>query len=132
MNEMYPDEAVDKPSRNKNFLWRRLSIAVFFIGLLAFWYLRPHNNELVRLVYGPDFDCRKALSRSEFVRLNAEAGHAKSQARLASYYFHGTIDDKPIKADRSEAIKWYRLAAVQGNLEAQANLGILYAPDLGI
>ena len=34
--------------------------------------------------------------------------------------------------DNAEALKWYRLAAKQGHVESQLNLGVLYANGLGI
>ena len=34
--------------------------------------------------------------------------------------------------DYAEAVKWYRLAAAQGNAMAQANLGLRYAKGEGV
>jgi len=112
-------------------LWCATLAVVVLFGFLVL-HRSKEAHPLARSIYGADFDCSKALSPAEFIRTNAEAGHAKSQDRLAGYYFHGYEEDKKIKSDRAEAIKWYRLAAEQGNMDAQAHLGILYASDLGI
>ena len=37
-----------------------------------------------------------------------------------------------VPQDYAEARKWYRLAAAQGNAEAQFNLGIMYANGHGV
>ncbi len=34
--------------------------------------------------------------------------------------------------DYSQAVKWYRLAAEQGNADAQRNIGVMYATGLGV
>ena len=34
--------------------------------------------------------------------------------------------------DKAEAVKWYRLAAEQGNVDAQYNLGDMYARGDGV
>jgi TPR repeat protein len=37
-----------------------------------------------------------------------------------------------VTEDDKEAVKWYRLAAEQGNANAQHNLGIMYAKGTGV
>jgi uncharacterized protein len=34
--------------------------------------------------------------------------------------------------DYAEAVKWYRLAAEQGNAQAQYNLGLMYANGMAL
>ena len=117
----------------KKLLMFSIFVAIVLLGSFILHRSKPENNELVRSIYGPDFDCRNALNRSDFIRKNAEAGHAKSQLEIANFYFHGyNAEDKAISVDRAEALKWYLKAAEQGNMEAQYHLGILYASDLGI
>jgi TPR repeat protein len=37
-----------------------------------------------------------------------------------------------VPQDYSEAVKWYRLAAEQGDVKAQNNLGVMYANGKGV
>jgi len=37
-----------------------------------------------------------------------------------------------VPQDYAEAVKWYRLAADQGNANAQSNLGFMYGKGLGV
>ena len=37
-----------------------------------------------------------------------------------------------VAKDEAEAVKWYRLAADQGNASAQRNLGVMYAQGRGV
>jgi len=39
---------------------------------------------------------------------------------------------KGVPKDYAEAVKWYRLAAAQGNANAQLNLGIMYGKGEGV
>jgi cell division protein FtsZ len=55
----------------------------------------------------------------------AEQGHADAQFRLGEAYRKG----EGVPADKTEAVKWYRLAAEQGHANAQFILG--YAYDVG-
>tara|TARA_B100000676_G_scaffold310256_1_gene376213 strand:- start:326 stop:1108 length:783 start_codon:yes stop_codon:yes gene_type:complete len=52
----------------------------------------------------------------------------ESQFRLAARYDAGRGVEKNI----GEAAKWYRRAAVQGHVKAQANLGLMYAYGHGV
>ena len=49
----------------------------------------------------------------------AEEGDPLAQAALGVMYYHG----QGIGQDFKEAVKWLQLAAKQGNVEAQYNLG---------
>ncbi len=37
-----------------------------------------------------------------------------------------------VPENNTEAVKWFRKAAVQGNSKAQANLGIMYVLGIGV
>ena len=67
----------------------------------------------------------KPISKDDIYLLKAKAkqGDAPAQLLLGNRYFNG---DGVIEDD-AEAIKWFHKAAVQGNTEAQVNLGICYA-----
>lgn len=84
---------------------------------------------------GPEPDLQEALQRikhelgrvpgkphiEKHVR-NAEAGDPKAFTALGWVYRNGIA----IPADMKEALKWYRLGAAKGNLDAQLALGWLY------
>lgn len=55
-------------------------------------------------------------------------GNAGAQYSLAKMFHTGT----GIPQDEKEAIKWYRLAAEQGNVIAQFQLGVLYKYGEGV
>ena len=50
----------------------------------------------------------------------AQAGDAQAQLEVGNCYIHG--DGVPV--DQEEAMRWWRLAADQGNANAQLNLGV--------
>ena len=52
---------------------------------------------------------------------NAKAGNARAQMLVADCYLNGT---NGVKKNYKEAVKWYRLAAEQGDADAQNNLGM--------
>ena len=37
-----------------------------------------------------------------------------------------------MRQDHAEAVRWYRLAAVQGHTDAQFNLGVMYVQGIGM
>jgi TPR repeat protein len=41
-------------------------------------------------------------------------------------------DGQGVAQDFIEAVKWYRLAALQGNSQAQSNLGLMFAKGNGV
>ncbi|NCX62196.1 MAG: sel1 repeat family protein, partial [Betaproteobacteria bacterium] len=41
-------------------------------------------------------------------------------------------DGKGVAQDYKEAVRWYQLAAKQGNAEAQNNLGVMYGLGQGV
>ena len=51
-----------------------------------------------------------------------------SQFTLGVAYYHGD----GVSIDKVEAIKWYRLAANQGDADAQFNLGYAYSNGDGV
>src|SRR5437762_12993844 len=59
----------------------------------------------------------------------AQAGDARVQSRLGDVY---RIGDELTAQDFVEALKWYRLAAEQGNACAQNDVGSMYLNGFGI
>ena len=55
------------------------------------------------------------------VRLAAEQGHAAAQMGWVD-----VLQGKGVPKDDLEAVRWYRLAAEQGDAEAQFFLGLMY------
>ena len=51
-----------------------------------------------------------------------------AQSNLGEMYQYG----KGIPQDHKTAVKWYRLAAEQGNARAQYNLGVMYGNGTGV
>ena len=51
-----------------------------------------------------------------------------AQSILGVMYANG----RGVPQDYAEAVKWYRLAADQGDAEAQHNLGVMYASGEGV
>lgn len=59
----------------------------------------------------------------------AEQGNADAQTRLGLIYKNG---DEGVQQDYSEAIKWLRLGADQGDVMAQSFLGMMYDEGQGV
>ncbi len=59
----------------------------------------------------------------------ARAGDAHAQSLLGDIY---RVGDESTKQDYAEALRWYRLAAYQGHIDAIAQLGVLYQNGLGV
>ena len=55
-------------------------------------------------------------------------GRCRAQFNLGLMYDNG----QGVPQDYSEAVKWYRLAADQGDAYAQNNLGVMYAKGQGV
>ena len=71
---------------------------------------------------------RSALIRSPyFFGKSRDATHARRDDRLEEMYA-----GRGVPEDDAEAIKWYRLAAEQGNVDAQYDLGFMYAFGPGV
>ena len=64
-------------------------------------------------------------------KLEAKAvqGDAFSQFQLGSHYCYRGAGAQP---DYTKAIKWYRLAAEQGDADAQYELAVLYESGEGV
>ena len=63
------------------------------------------------------------------LRHDADAGNATAQIELAQAYHDGAMN---LKKSDEDAVKWFRKAAEQGNLEGQFNLGIAYYHGFGV
>ena len=71
-------------------------------------------------------------SEAELVRLlhiRAEQGNARDQFLLGHLYYDGRDG---IPQDYARAVSWYRMAAVQGDADAQNRLGRAYALGEGV
>ena len=68
-----------------------------------------------------------ATALNEWIPL-AEQGNERLQAKIGWMYNEG----KGVGKNITEALKWYRLAAVQGNASAQYNLGVMYEKGNGV
>lgn len=66
---------------------------------------------------------------NEHVQQCVQAGDAEAEFTLGLAYDRGI---EGIQQDYERAAKWYRLAALQGHPQAQANLGLLYAAGEGV
>lgn len=58
----------------------------------------------------------------------AEQGFLQAQFNLGACYDQG----EGVKADKKEAVKWFRLAAEQGDAEAQFKLGRAFVNGEGV
>jgi TPR repeat protein len=61
-------------------------------------------------------------------RADPEKRHASAQFRLGLNYLHGlSVEKNPV-----EAVKWFRIAAEQGDAGAQGILGVSYSSGGGL
>ncbi len=67
----------------------------------------------------------------KLLRPLAEAGDAEAQASLGDIY-HKYEEFRKAGRNLEKALKWYELAAVQGNIGAQNNLGYMYGQGMGV
>lgn len=58
----------------------------------------------------------------------ADRGDVEAQVKLGRSYLLGSSG----YLDYTEAAKWFKLAAIQGNAQAQEHLGSMYAEGLGV
>ena len=67
---------------------------------------------------------QKKISAEELSRLRtkAEQGDTVSQFKLGNIYYNG----KNVPINYTEALQWYKKAALQGHADAQFNLGLMY------
>lgn len=77
-------------------------------------------STLYRLGYGVDKDVEKAAS---LLRSSAEKGFSDAQYLYATTIFDDAGDDE---AQKQEAVRWWLLAARQGNGLSQYRLGLMY------
>lgn len=64
----------------------------------------------------------------EDIRNSAMQGNARAESNLGGLYAAGTL----VPQDYAKALKWYRLAAAQGNdVRAELNLGVMYTRGQG-
>ncbi len=98
-----------------------LKLIAFFITILSCISLYAVEYKDIQTVR------RKEGYKAAFILLKqlAEQGNAQAQFELGAAYEHPLFDE-PIKKDINEAIKWYRKAAIQINVDAQYSLGRIY------
>jgi len=77
------------------------------------------------------FLSRKSLPDRSPVEREAHKGNAKSQLKLGKWYEAGKTGLSKID-NLKQAARWYRLAAGQGDADAQNELGICYEKGLGV
>ena len=85
-------------------------VLVVCAGLLFWW----------QYIYRP-------VERLNALRARAALGNRKAQFRLASSYYFG----KGVPQDYAEALRWYKMAADQGEPDAEDGLGYMYFAGRG-
>jgi len=71
---------------------------------------------------------KKATTQRPCAKFAPWPYNAWAQTLLGSLY----DDGQGVAQDYQEAVKWYRLAAMQGNALAQSNLGMMYSNGQGV
>jgi uncharacterized protein len=94
------------------------AVAAFFVGALLCVAQKPAAQKPANC-----WDSQERLLHC------AQAGDAVSQFGMGLAYEVGT---ESLPQDYTKAADWYRLAALQGHPQAQANLGRLYAAGAGV
>jgi hypothetical protein len=62
------------------------------------------------------------------LKMKAEAGDSNAQFELGTSFHLG----RDVPCDETEAVKWWRLASLQGEVEAQSSLGTAYYTGSGL
>ena len=94
-----------------------MEILVNVVGLLiilAVIYFRRKN--------------KRELQEATAAQQSAKDGVAADQYKLGTMYVKG----QGVTQDYQEAVKWYRLAAEQGEVNAQSALGLMYDNGEGV
>jgi TPR repeat protein len=85
---------------------------------------KPATNQTA--FAGSDKQAKLSTAPFEELKKKAESGDADAQCELAKRYLFG----QGVPQDYTEAVKWYRKAAEQGNARAQDWLGFCYQDGL--
>ncbi len=103
-----------------------LRLAAFLITILSCVSVYSIENKDIQTVL------EKEGYKAAFILLKqlAEQGDPKAQFELGAIYYFPL--DESIKKDINEAFKWYTKAALQGQVEAQYNLGVMYDQGKGV
>jgi len=120
------------PSKNQVFAslkkWR---VACLIAVMMAFgvchaeWGFGPFLEEDRQQVE----QYRKLAEQGDnWIRKAAEQGHAERQLRLGSMLECGIENERGIEQDTTEAVKWYRMAAMSGFIPALDALDRLGEP----
>ena len=88
---------------------------------------------------GPLEDANAAYQKQDYtaalrlLRPLAAQGNGEAQLMLGSMYDNGIHNNgRGVRKDYVQAVKWYRLAADQGMISAQSNLGVAYFRGQGV
>ena len=111
--------------------------AAVLAGVLAFPHFRPQAVEFADWLVKKERTRVEPLTRQPdeletvyFRRILpiAEKGSAEAQLAVADSYFHGNGTE----TNRAEAVRWYTLAARQGELSAMNNLAFCHLNGFGV
>lgn len=72
------------------------------------------------------------LDAADAARLKADAESGDAIAQCALGVCYDLADCEGIPHDHAKACWWYEKAAAQGNVDAQVNLGVMYAQGKGV
>ena len=89
------------------------------------WYLAAANNDVVNVEYVPIVGNGLA---EKIIRYRAASDVARAKFRVGLMYENA----RGVPKDYAEAMKWFSLAARQGNANAQERLGIMYENGLSV
>jgi len=89
------------------------------------WYLAAANNDVVNVEYVPIVGNGLA---EKIIRYRAASDVARAKFRVGLMYENA----RGVPKDYAEAMKWFSLAARQGNANAQERLGIMYENARGV
>lgn len=108
---------------NKNRKWKVIAIGVVLSCALTAGFIatKPQTAEAAMDVGRYDIAARLLMPR-------AEAGDAKSQNLLGSFYYLGL----GVKKSDKLASKWFLASALQENAEAQVNIARQYQNGAGV
>jgi TPR repeat protein len=84
----------------------------------------PRSEMLLGIVYRDGFLVpRDHAAYLQWINLSADHGYAAAEAELGSYY--------ALNGKSAEAITWFEKAVAQENVDAEYNLGVMYAKGDG-
>ena len=104
-----------------HYMARPIGLMVFFLFVQSVAFAQQKGNVLDKLAEGKRlYNAQDYTAAFECYRIAAEAGNSEAQFYFASCYYYGM----GVEQDLTEAAKWFRKSAEQGNKYAQRDLGI--------